>query len=75
MSMHIPYTQCIYIHYKIDIVGKSEMFVVLPHPLKCFPSIIVVSLGQTFREREGLVTIASIPWTVPECWCDRKSVY
>ena len=62
----------IHIHYKIDIVGKSEMFVVLPHPLKCFPSIIVV---QTFREREGLVTIASIPWTAPECWRDRKSVY
>ena len=26
---------------------------------------------HTFREREG---IASIPWTAPECWRDRKSV-
>ena len=34
----------------------------------------VVLRGHTFREREGLVTIASIPWTAPECWRDRKSV-
>ena len=32
----------------------------------------LVSRGQTFQEREGLVTIGSIPWTAPECWRDRK---
>ena len=26
------------------------------------------------RERERLVTIASIPWTTPECWRDRKLI-
>ena len=32
----------------------------------------LVSRGQTFRGRERLVTIASIPWTTPECWRARK---
>ena len=32
------------------------------------------SRGQTFRGRERLVTITSIPWTTPECWRDRKLI-
>ena len=34
----------------------------------------VVSHDQTFRGRERLVTIASILWTTPECWRDRKLI-
>ena len=39
----------------------------------CLCTTPPVSRGQTFRESLG--TIASIPWTAPECWRDRKSVY